>query len=181
MPLTHDQAAHIAPIIAACRPYGARRWDAPGIVAALMKVADRSLPEILRAATRAAEDRSAETPAVIAAANSLHWRERALEPVPTKPVVCRIHGTQHSGGICPSCRSDDLAPGDIAGDTRPGERMPAEAAHLTTVETVSLHTHASPITRYLSALGAEPRPKLFNRGSARCSGAEVLDGNGKAV
>ena len=57
----------------------------------------------------------------------------------------------------------------------------AKAAHLPAITTMPLHPHPSAIPRQLSALGTESRPKLFHRRCALSSGAEVLDGNGKAL
>src|SRR2546427_9950457 len=51
-----------------------------------------------------------------------------------------------------------------------------KAADLTAVATMSLHPHASTITRQLPALRTASRPKLFNRWRPRTSRAQVLDG-----
>lgn len=56
-----------------------------------------------------------------------------------------------------------------------------QAAHLPAITTMPLHPHPSAIPRQLPAPGTESRPKLFHRRCALSSGAEVLDGNGKAV
>lgn len=74
MPITKQQAEMISELMVACRPHGANRWDAPGCMAALAKVADRSLPEVVRAATRLAENREARTPMALGG-NGPQWRE----------------------------------------------------------------------------------------------------------
>ncbi len=56
-----------------------------------------------------------------------------------------------------------------------------KAAHLPAITSMPLHPHPSAIPRQLPASGTESRPKFFNRRCALSSGAEVLDGNGKAV
>lgn len=85
MTVTKDQAQMLATLVAASRPNGARRWDHAGILAALAKVKDRSLPEVIMAVIRAAADRNVDTPGVIPTAGS-HWREQ-LAPQPWTPNV----------------------------------------------------------------------------------------------
>ena len=46
MPVTKAQAASLAELAAACRPHGAPRWDAAGIVAAIGKVKHLSLADV---------------------------------------------------------------------------------------------------------------------------------------
>lgn len=106
MPVTRDQAHALAPLIAACCPTG-KRWDPPGILAALHQVSDRSLPEVIRAFTRGAEDRSCLTPAAVVK-GAHHWAERsphALTPRNVRPTeACGIcgkadapnHGNDHA-------------------------------------------------------------------------------------
>lgn len=86
MTATDQQLRALAFLAKACRPNGARRWDEAGIMAALAKVADRSLAEVVLATVRAAADRDCETPGVIPTAGS-HWRSAAVEvgPTPTPP------------------------------------------------------------------------------------------------
>lgn len=82
MTVTKDQAQMLATLATACRPLGARRWDTAGTMAALEKVKDRSLPEVVMATIRAAADRDVDTPGVIPTAGS-HWQEtRAVAPTP---------------------------------------------------------------------------------------------------
>lgn len=140
MPVTRTQAEQLAPLVAAARPHGARQWDLPGIVAAIGHVQHLNLADVAAACFRAAADRTLQTPAAIGDTRSSAWRERLTEPVPTRPVICRIHGTQYAGGICPSCRADQLA-----NDTTspPGTRLPADQAHDITLE---LHNRRAPAT-----------------------------------
>jgi hypothetical protein len=77
MPVTKDQAQMLTSLAIACRPAGARRWDSAGVMAALAKVANRSLPEVIVATIRAASDRHVETPGVIPTAGS-HWTGSAV-------------------------------------------------------------------------------------------------------
>ena len=57
----------------------------------------------------------------------------------------------------------------------------AEAADLTAVAAMPLHPYPSAIAGQLPAFRTESRSKLFNRRRARTSGAELLDGDRKAV
>lgn len=96
MPVTKDQAQMLTSIALACRPTGAPHWDAPGVIAAIGKVAHLHLPDVVRAVTRAAEDATAKTPGVIAATDSIHWAERAPQQIaprnPTPATACRTCG-----------------------------------------------------------------------------------------
>jgi hypothetical protein len=99
MPVTRDQAELLAPLVAACRPHGATRWDIPGILAALAQVRDRSLPEVIRAATRLAENRDARTPMALGG-NGPQWREAEDQPVRREPYdrgqTCGVCGRQQT-------------------------------------------------------------------------------------
>lgn len=71
-----DQARMLTALALDCRPTGAPRWDAAGVMAAIKRVAHLALADVTHAVIRAAEDRDARTPAVITATNSLHWQDR---------------------------------------------------------------------------------------------------------
>jgi hypothetical protein len=114
MPVTKEQAAMIADLASAARPHGARRWDAPGIVAALAKVRHLELAEVLMAVGRAARDRDLETPAAIGNPSAPCWIERPIEratPEKTTPDTrCGICG--HARERCataPRFADDDHA------------------------------------------------------------------------
>lgn len=110
MTVTREQAEHLAVLTAAARPHGAAQWDPPGIVAAIAKVAHVDLAEVMKACARAAQDRTVRTPAVIGDMRSSAWRERLAELAsPMKPRICAVHEVQYAGGVCPSCRSHELA------------------------------------------------------------------------
>lgn len=76
MTVTDQQLRALAFLAPACRPNGAKRWDSAGVMAALEKVRDRSLPEVVMAVVRAAADRNVDTPGVIPSAGT-HWQETA--------------------------------------------------------------------------------------------------------
>lgn len=101
MTVTKEQAQMIATLAAAARPHGARRWDAAGVMAALEKVANRNLGDVILATIRAAADRDVETPGVIPA-NGSHWQEQ-LKP---QPFVPRFLG---AGERCSICSMSDAA------------------------------------------------------------------------
>lgn len=96
MPVTKDQAEMIANLATAARPHGSRRWDAPGVMAALGKVRHLELAEVLMAVGRAARDRDLETPAAIGNTAAPCWIERPVErPQPertTRESRCGICG-----------------------------------------------------------------------------------------
>lgn len=104
MPMTKDQGQMLATLAIACRPVGAPRWDHAGVMAALAKVAHLSLADVMSAVARAASDRTATTPAVIAATNSLHWREKVAESVrphpPKRDEQCKVCGYHLDRCIC---------------------------------------------------------------------------------
>ena len=79
MPVTKPQAEMLATLAVAARPHGARRWDAPGVMAALGKVRNLELAEVLMAVGRAARDRDLETPAAIGNTAAPCWVERPVE------------------------------------------------------------------------------------------------------
>lgn len=94
--LTSDEIACLSAVLAKLRPHGAKRWDAAGIRATLAKVAQLDAANVLMAAIRLSQDRSAETPAQIAIPSSQCWVERVSDwQPPTKPYD---HGT--ACGIC---------------------------------------------------------------------------------
>ena len=102
MPVTRAQAEQIAQLAAASRPHGARRWDIPGIVAAIGKVQHLALADVAMAALRGASDRSLDTPGAIANTGSSCWRERLSEPGSTR----RPFDRQRSCQICGFERED---------------------------------------------------------------------------
>lgn len=111
MPVTREQAAQLASLAAAMRPHGARRWDEPGIVAAIAKVAHLALSDVAMAVTRAASDRTADNPGVISATTSIHWREKAAERAhqtpPRRDEECPHHPGQRVAN-CGGCNADRL-------------------------------------------------------------------------
>jgi hypothetical protein len=102
MTISKDHAQMLTTLAVACRPTGARRWDSAGVMAALAKVADRGLAEVIMATIRAASDRNADSPGVIPTAGS-HWAEsasvRAFVPDSAPPGTrCTVCGReQHRG------------------------------------------------------------------------------------
>lgn len=103
MTVTRDQAQMLATLATACRPTGARRWDAAGVMAALEKLRERDLSEVVMATVRAARDRDVETPGVIPTPGS-HWREQ-LAPL---PFVANVIDRAERCSVCslsePACR-----------------------------------------------------------------------------
>lgn len=118
MPVTDQEARALTFLVKRRRDTlsHATKWDEPGIAAAISRVAHCDLGEVMAACARAATDKTLTTPAAIGDTRSSAWRERLVEPVPTRPRVCDVHGVQYAGIACPSCRADELA-----GDTRDTE------------------------------------------------------------
>ena len=102
MPVTDQDARALAYLAARMRPHGARRWDEAGIVAAIGKVKHLSLADVALAVTRAADDRTLETPAPIGNVRSTCWRERSTDrPAEHKPFV-----REHTCGVCGYAKSE---------------------------------------------------------------------------
>ncbi|WP_310962131.1 hypothetical protein [Nocardioides terrisoli] len=122
MPVTKDQARILTSLIVASRPHGAPRWDEPGIMAALAKVADRSLPEVVIASIRAACDASARNPGVIAApgkawdSDTVPIEAKSRPHPPKRGQDCPRHPGQFADR-CGGCRADQLAGPDDDEDT----------------------------------------------------------------
>ena len=91
--LTDDQARSLAGLLAACRPYGARRWDRGETLAALRRVQQLKLADVVLAFTRAADDRHCDSPFAVTSLNSPHWRERTGIPLdaPRRPDNAPAH------------------------------------------------------------------------------------------
>lgn len=133
--LNADEVSVLAGILAKLRPHGARQWQPAGIRAALAKVADLDAANVLMAAVRLSQDRSAETPGQIAITSSECWRERVAESVP----VHKPYSRQHTCGICgfaeDQCRArwatdHDFEPVGAAA----GRRLEPDDAHAAVAE-----------------------------------------------
>lgn len=94
--LTAEEISCLAGVIAKARPYGATRWQAAGIRATFAKVAHLDATDVLMAALRLSQDRTAQTPAQIAIPSSECWREKLADPV----TVHEPFDRQHTCGIC---------------------------------------------------------------------------------
>ncbi len=94
MTITRAQAEQLAELATAARPHGARRWDIPGIIAAIGRVQQLALADVAMATMRAAADRTIDTPAVIANTRSSAWRERLAETAPVE---------KWTGPVCDVC------------------------------------------------------------------------------
>lgn len=127
--LTADEINALAGIIAKLRPHGARRWDPTGIRAALAKAADLDATNVLMAALRLSQDRTAHTPAQIAITTSECWRERLTDPAtpaPRQRRYCTTHAVMLDGlGVCASCRADEIGTDGPSPPARPTRGLPA--------------------------------------------------------
>jgi len=112
MPVTKDEAHMLATLAVACRPHGAPRWDAPGVVAAVGKVAHLSLADVALATIRAADDSTTKTPGVIGNTRSECWRERKpnreIPRLPKAGQDCPRHPGNWPAS-CHGCAADRLA------------------------------------------------------------------------
>lgn len=123
----------IAALAADVRPHGARRWDHAEIMAALKKLAHLSLPDVIQAVIRAADDRDTNSPFAVTNTTSPHWRERKTDrPEPS---------VRSLGPWCATCGvARDRHNGDHEFET-PAEKRDTEA-----------------MTRIAESLKAEIRP-----------------------
>lgn len=77
MPVTDDQAKQLAVMACAARPHGAPRWDPAGVYAAIRKVQNLALTDVMRAVANAADDRELVTPGAIGNPSAPCWRTRS--------------------------------------------------------------------------------------------------------
>ena len=162
MPVTKDQADMLAALAAACRPNGAPRWDAPGVIAAIGKIKHLSLADVTLAVIRAADDREIRTPGVIANLRSTCWQERATD----RPKSIEVIPPEQRCGICakrrdeceraPRFRDDDHA-------FEPDFKRPAEINVAATVEALRAEvTEAKGMTADVPA-PRKPDPRPLDR------------------
>jgi hypothetical protein len=118
MTVTREAAEHLTAIALACRPHGARRWDGPGVLAAIGKVKHLSLADVAMATVRAACDRHLETPGAIANTQAPCWKERPAEPTtkrnPRPAEACVTCGREYGSTCCdkPARRREGHGPPD---------------------------------------------------------------------
>lgn len=143
MPTSRDDAEALALLTKHARPHGASQWDTPGILSAIAQVHHLDLAEVMKACARAAQDRNLRTPAAIGDVRSSAWRERVADVVTsTRPQICRTHGTQHRGPVCPSCKADELGADGPATPARPARGLPADQVH-DVVDELRDHLHTA--------------------------------------
>lgn len=153
MPVSQDQARVLAQLAVDCRPSGARRWDAQGVYAAIGKVKDRHLADVVLAVIRAADDRNAETPGVINAPGSLHWRERG-ERSDERPAPSERHDPSTLCGTCSLPQVDC--------ERRWADDHPFEPLHKLKARVVAAGIDAERTVTALKDIGAlppEPKPE----------------------
>lgn len=109
MPVTHDQAQQLASLACAIRPYGARRWDAPGVMAALGHVKELDLAEVAMVVIAGAADRTLDTPAAIGNTKSPLWlgRWRNADKVEVRPPYDASTFCEWSGRPMDRCAGAD--------------------------------------------------------------------------
>lgn len=79
MTVTKAEAQMLTTLALSMRPAGAPRWEAPGVMAALAKVAHVHLADVTMAVARAASDRTLQTPGPIGNLKSPCWVEKVAE------------------------------------------------------------------------------------------------------
>lgn len=132
MTVTKPHAQMLATLAAASRPNGARRWDSAGVMAALEKVKDRDLAEVIMATVRAASDRDCETPGVIPS-NGSHWRDTAAIATPAPQQLDNAGRCSVCSLSEPACaiRWSDHEFQSVAQATAARLARPAESVHRT--------------------------------------------------
>lgn len=131
--LNHEQAKHLAALVAALRP----GWDVPGVRKALWDARTKGTPDqVAHAAITAAMDPTNRTPAVIAL-DGPHWA--TVRPVETRGANydrCQVPGhEQWPAWHCAGCRADarvadsprETAPEPF--DPGPGPELARTALH----------------------------------------------------
>lgn len=153
MTVTKEQAQMLTALAIACRPNGARHWNAAGVMAALEKVANRSLPEVVMAVIRAASDRDVETPGVIPTAGS-HWAETAAVRTHTPEAPHEPRCT-----VCGRTRARHAQDHEFA-DPKPLPTPEERAATAARIRATLPHRTAGPTERRTLADMAEANPEL---------------------
>lgn len=103
----------LATLAVAMRPTGAPRWEAPGVMAQLAKVAHMQLADVVCAVARAAADRTLQTPGPIANTQSPCWRERPAEktaPRNLRPSESCWNGDHRLSFQPPCCEKPERRP-----------------------------------------------------------------------
>lgn len=100
MPVTREQAQMLATLACQSRPHHAPKWDPPGVMAALAKVAHLHLADVALATFRAADDKTLNTPAPIGIPSSSCWRERGID----RPVARTPYTPEEFCGTCGRAR-----------------------------------------------------------------------------
>lgn len=143
MTVTRDQIQMLTTLAIAARPYGARRWDQRGTYLAIEARKHFALAEVALDVLACAMDPEALTPGVI---GKLDWRNRLLridDTAPARPTVCPAHSLQFRGGICPSCRADEIAGDGPAPRARPDRGLPPDQIHDVVTELKDIATTAT--------------------------------------
>lgn len=132
MPVTKEQAEHIAALAVECRPHGARQWTIEQVIQALGEVRHMRLADVAMAALRGAADRDNLTPKLLANPGSDAYRERLSEPHagPVRQIdECPAHVGELAAN-CRSCAADRLGAGEPAKVERPNTTDPEHAAEM---------------------------------------------------
>lgn len=140
MPITKDQAEMLAHLACAARPHGARRWDAPGVTAALLKVRHMDLAEIMATVGRAAADRELHTPGAIGNPSAPCWRDRPADRTPAGPKY-------DPAKVCATC-----------GQTETACRLRWTGDHDFTSVAATRRPPATDVHRTVEAIKAEIKP-----------------------
>ena len=92
----------LAALACAARPHGARRWDPPGVMAALANVRHLDLAEVTKATMNAAANGALATPGAIGNPSSEVWRTYA------NPTATTSGGFDRGDtcGVCGKSRHD---------------------------------------------------------------------------
>lgn len=104
MPITQEQAQMITTLALACRPHGARHWDAAGVMANIRKISNWNLAQAIEHVIRHASDAKALSPGVIAKdftpAAIASPRDRRGDLPPRKDEECPDHPGQFPPPFC---------------------------------------------------------------------------------
>jgi hypothetical protein len=129
VPLDKPTAEALATVAIACRPTGAPRWDAAGILAALRKVHHLEAGEVAATVVRAACDPSLDTPAAIGNLAAPCWRPATPNPHTGRPHPPRAdQACFHCGNWTHKCQCDGgPTPRPTTPRTRPADNPQTQA------------------------------------------------------
>lgn len=162
MSVTKEDAQMLATLATRCRPTGARQWKPDDVMAELAKLTDRNLGAVICATIRAAMDRDANRPAVIASAGS-HWSDTQV----AAPFVPQVLDAGERCSVCsmsePACRVRHGVGDHEFKSAAMAVKEAADAAEHVAAVRAEVVATSGPTERRTSEELAEANPKFHER------------------